>query len=104
MLTWLWLLFLAAGVATIIVGARRATDADGRIPRGSEPWRAVFTGLGLFAIGQVFLIVDGAMHGHVGRSVSGAVALGAMGVSLSDMEFPSGGSGRAARMRSERST
>lgn len=74
MLTWLWLLFLVAGVATIIVGARRATDADGRIPRGSEPWRAVFTGLGLFAIGQVFLIVDGAMHGHVGRSLSGAVA------------------------------
>lgn len=75
MLTWLWLLFLVAGTATVMVGAWRAGFWSERgIPKGRAPWGAVFAALGLFTIGQVFLIVDGALHGNAGQSIAAAVS------------------------------
>ncbi|MBT1633262.1 hypothetical protein [Curtobacterium flaccumfaciens] len=75
MFTALWVLFLAAGVGTVMVGAWRAGFwTDRGIPKGREPWAYVFAALALFVIGQVFLIVDGALHDNLGQSVGSAVA------------------------------
>lgn len=75
MLTGLWVLFLVAGVATVMVGAWRAGFwTDRGIPKGREPWAYVFAALVLFTIGQVFLVVDGARQGNLGQSIGSAVA------------------------------